>query len=358
MARAVRLAERGRGTTHPNPCVGCVIAHGETIVGEGWHERTGAPHAEVHALAAAGERARGATAYVSLEPCAHHGRTPPCADALVRAGVERVVVAHEDPFPDVSGAGIARLRAAGITVDVGVLAAAAEALNAGFLSRVRRGRPYVRVKLAASLDGRTALENGESAWITGEAARADVQQWRSRASCLLTGIGTVLFDDPRLDVRLAGRETPVRYVLDSEGRFPEDARMIGRGPIVLLIGEGAATPRAASNHADVTAYALPRGADGHVSLPAVMALLAERGENEVHVEAGATVAGSLLAADLVDELLLYIAPHVLGPGRGLFALPALEAMAGRRTFSLTRVDRVGTDLRVTCLPESFRPSAE
>jgi diaminohydroxyphosphoribosylaminopyrimidine deaminase/5-amino-6-(5-phosphoribosylamino)uracil reductase len=223
MAHALRLAGRGLCTTQPNPRVGCVIAHGDEVVGTGFHQRAGEPHAEVYALREAGERARGATAYVTLEPCAHHGRTPPCADALVAAGVKRVVIAAEDPFPQVAGRGIGKLRDAGVRVDVGLMREAARELNIGFFSRIERGRPWVRVKLAMSLDGRTALANGESKWITGEAARADVQRWRARSSAILSGSGTVLADDPRLTVRLPEGEAfapPLRVILDRQLRTP------------------------------------------------------------------------------------------------------------------------------------------
>ncbi len=244
MARALRLAERGLNTTQPNPRVGCVIAHGEAVVGEGWHERAGQPHAEVHALREAGERAKGATAYVTLEPCAHHGRTPPCADALVAAGVARVVIAAEDPNPQVDGRGIERLRAAGIAVETGLMREPARELNIGFFHRLERGRPFVRVKLAMSLDGRTALADGTSKWITGEAARADVQRWRARSSAILTGSGTALADDPRLTVRLDDlpHVPPLRVLLDRALRTPEGAHLLDGSAPTLVVHGAAATP--------------------------------------------------------------------------------------------------------------------
>ena len=288
MARALRLAERGAYTTRPNPMVGCVIAHGDEVVGEGWHERAGEPHAEVHALRAAGERAKGATAYVTLEPCAHTGRTGPCADALIAAGVSRVIAAMRDPFPQVDGAGFEKLRAAGVEVASGLMETQARALNRGFLSRVERGRPWLRVKLATSLDGRSALANGESKWISGEASRLDVQHWRARAGAIVTGAGTVLADDPALTVRL-GDDTPfvppLRVVLDpglatvARGRVRE-----GDAPTLYLHAPDAKPPRAfAVDHAAVPLR------DGRLDLDAVLSLLAARGINEVQVEAGATL---------------------------------------------------------------------
>src|SRR6056297_2282103 len=279
MARALRLAERGRYTTAPNPRVGCVLVRGGAVVGEGWHERAGGPHAEIVALAAAGAAARGATAYVSLEPCCHHGRTGPCTEALIEAGVARVVYGADDPNPRVAGEGAARLRAAGIDVAGGLLAAQSERLNAGFLLRMRHGRPRVTLKIASSLDGATAMASGESRWITGDAARRDVQRLRAASGAILTGIGTVLADDPRLTVRGeafgAAPRQPLRVVLDSRLRTPADAK--------VLAGTGA-----------------------------VLALLAQREINDVLVEAGPELCGAFLAAGLVDELVIYLAPHIMG----------------------------------------------
>ncbi len=353
MAHALRLAERGLFTTQPNPRVGCVIAHGDAVVGSGWHQRAGEPHAEVFALREAGERARGATAYVTLEPCAHHGRTPPCADALVAAGVARVVIAAEDPFPQVAGRGIAVLRAAGIAVDGGLLRDKARELNIGFFSRLERGRPFVRVKLAMSLDGRTALANGESKWITGDAARADVQRWRARSSAVLTGSGTVLADDPRLTARLpegTPHVPPLRVVLDRRLRTPPGSHVLdAAAPTLLLHGPHAVTPDAP--HAGVE-YAEVAERDGALDLSAVLALLTARDCNEVHVEAGPTLCGALFAAGLADELLLYVAPVLLGDGaRALLALPPLESMAGRWRLDVVDQRQVGADWRLRLRPK-------
>ena len=351
MAHALRLAELGLFTTQPNPRVGCVIAHGADVVGEGWHQRAGEPHAEVFALREAGTRARGATAYVTLEPCAHHGRTPPCADALVAAGVSRVVIAAEDPFPQVAGRGIAILRAAGITVETGLMREAARELNVGFFSRIERGRPWLRVKLAMSLDGRTALANGESKWITGELARADVQRWRARSSAILTGSGTALADNPQLTVRLPDEEAykpPLRVVLDRQLRTPADSYLLD-GSVPTLLLHSAAIDRPASG--GLVEYAPVPERDDLFDLGAVLALLAQRGCNEVHVEAGPVLCGALFAAGLVDELLLYVAPLLLGDAaRPLMHLPALTDMASR--WSLQTIDRLvlGDDIRIRLRP--------
>ena len=351
MARALRLAERAAFTSRPNPMVGCVIAHGEDVVGEGWHQRKGGPHAEVFALQAAGERARGATAYVTLEPCAHTGSTGPCADALIAAGVARVVGAMRDPFPQVDGAGFEKLRAAGIVVDSGLMEAQARELNRGFLSRIERGRPWLRVKLAMSLDGRTAMASGDSKWISGEAARRDVQQWRARSGALLTGAGTVLADDPQLTVRLDDGSDflpPLRVVLDpglatvARGRVRE-----GDAPTLYLHAPEAKPPRGLQ--ADHVAVPVDKG---RFDLDAVLRLLATRGINEVQVEAGATLAGAFLAAGLVDELLLYIAPVLLGErARPLFDGLHIDAMAERLRLRTVDSRSIGGDLRLLLRPE-------
>ena len=350
MARALRLAERGAYTARPNPMVGCVIAQGDEVVGTGWHEKKGGPHAEVFALQAAGERARGATAYVTLEPCSHVGSTGPCADALVAAGVSRVVGAMRDPFPQVDGTGFERLRAAGITVEIGLMEAQARALNRGFLSRIERGRPWLRVKLATSLDGRSALASGDSKWISGEAARRDVQKWRARAGALLTGAGTVLIDDPHLTVRL-GDDTPfappLRVVLDpglatvARGHIRE-----GDAPTLYLHAPDARMPRGIeADHAPVPVVA------GRFDLAAVLALLAERQINEVQVEAGATLAGAFLTAGLVDELLLYVAPVMLGErARPLFDNLHIDEMTERLDMRIVETRRIGGDVRVLLQP--------
>jgi diaminohydroxyphosphoribosylaminopyrimidine deaminase/5-amino-6-(5-phosphoribosylamino)uracil reductase len=351
MARALRLAERGAYTTRPNPMVGCVIAQGDDVVGTGWHVQKGGPHAEVFAIQAAGERARGATAYVTLEPCAHTGSTGPCADALIAAGVARVVGAMRDPFPQVDGAGFERLRAAGITVELGLMEAQARAMNRGFLSRIERGRPWVRVKLATSLDGRSALASGDSKWISGEPARRDVQKWRARAGALLTGAGTVLIDDPHLTVRL-GDDTPfvppLRVVLDpglatvARGHIRE-----GDAPTLYVHAPDARMPRGVQG--DHVAVAVR---EGRFDLQAVLAMLADRKINEVQVEAGATLAGAFVSAGLVDELLLYVAPVMLGErARPLFDGLQIDEMTDRLRMRIVETRRIGTDVRVLLQPE-------
>ena len=356
MAQALRLAEQGLYTTQPNPRVGCVIAHGERVVGQGWHQRAGGPHAEVYALREAGADARGATAYVTLEPCAHHGRTPPCADALIAAGLGRVVIAAEDPFPQVAGQGIARLRAAGIAVESGLMREAAREINIGFFSRIERHRPWVRVKLAMSLDGRTALANGESKWITGEAARADVQHWRARSSAILTGIGTVLADNPQLTVRLpvgvSGEPghayTPMRVILDRHLRTPAGSHVLDGQTPTLMLHAASATPDERFARVECIAIAEQHGA---LDLHAVLALLAGRGCSELHVEAGPTLCGALFAAGLADELLIYMAPLLLGDtARPLLALPPLADMAARWKLNVLDSRAIGQDLRLRLRP--------
>ncbi len=354
MARALELAARGLYSTDPNPRVGCVIVRDGAVVGEGFHARAGAAHAEAIALAAAAESARGATVYVTLEPCAHQGRTPPCADALIAAGVARVVYALTDPNPLVAGGGAARLAAAGLAVESGLLAAAAEAQNPGFLARHRRGRPWLRVKLGASLDGRTSLANGRSQWLTCEAARADVQRLRARSSAILTGATTVQRDDPRLTVRdpaieLRGRQ-PLRIVLDPQLATPPKARLFAEpGPVLVLAGTENAAARAAleAQGAEVMQLAGVAARD----LPAVLAELARRELNEVLVEAGARLAGAFIEAGLVDEFVLYLAPHMLGHDAAPLAmLPMLDDLGERWEFRYADVRQVGTDLRLTLTP--------
>ena len=351
MARAIELAWRGLGTTDPNPRVGCVLVRDGAVVGEGWHVRAGGPHAEVEALGRAGAGARGATAYVSLEPCCHHGRTPPCTDALVAAGVARVVYGCDDPNPRVGGGGAARLRAAGIAVEGGVLEGEARSVNQGFIARMARGRPWLRVKVAASLDGRTALADGQSRWITGPAARRDVQRLRARSSAIVTGVGTVLADDPELTVRdepSGAVRPPVRIVLDSGLRMPATARLLAApGPVVVLEVAGDATRRAAlaAAGADVRRVAAEAG---RVAPAALVDVLRDLECNEVLVEAGPAVNGALLAAGLVDEIVTYQAAHVLGhTALPMFTLPPLAAMAARPEFELADARRVGADLRLT-----------
>ncbi len=355
MARALRLAERGAFTTKPNPMVGCVLAKGDEVVGEGWHQRAGGAHAEVLALQAAGDNARSATAYVTLEPCSHIGRTGPCADALIAAGIVRVVGAMRDPNPLVDSTGFERLRAAGVVVDIGLMEALARELNHGFLSRIERGRPWVRIKLAISIDGRSALASGESKWISGDPARRDVQRWRARSGAILTGAGTVLMDDPLLTVRLdddtPGHERdfvpPLRVILDpglatiARGRIRE-----GDAPTLYVHAADARMPRGIdAQHAHVPVNA------GLFDLQAVLALLAERQINEVQIEAGATLAGAFLAADLVDELLLYVAPIILGGrSRPMFDGLPIDTMAERLSMRIVETRRIGEDVRMLLRP--------
>ena len=353
MASALRLAGRGLTTTQPNPRVGCVIARDGVMVGAGWHQRAGESHAEVLALREAADRARDATAYVTLEPCGLHGRTPPCADALIVAGIARVVIASEDPDQRAGGA-LDRLLAAGIKVETGLMREAARELNRGFFSRIERGRPWLRVKLAMSLDGRTALANGDSKWISGDAARADVQRWRARSSAILTGIGTVLADDPRLTVRpdavsgdTSGGQgfTPLRVVLDRNLRTPRGARVLdGTAPTLLMHAHDAmpVDDRFAKVERVAVESGLPR-----LDLDDALRLLAMRGANEVQVEAGPTLSGALFSAGLVDELLLYVAPVLLGDAANpLLALPPLTEMAGRWNLRVIEQRQVGNDLRL------------
>lgn len=353
MPHALALAEAAIGLSDPNPRVGCVLVAADgRWIGEGHTQAAGSAHAEVMALRdaqARGHDPRGATAYVTLEPCSHHGRTPPCCDALIAAGVGRVVMAAGDPNPNVNGQGAARLRAAGIDVvwAADAAAVASRELNIGFFSRMQRGRPWVRMKVAASLDGRTALDNGASQWITGEAARHDGHAWRRRAAVLLTGSGTVLADDPRLDVRghVVARQ-PLRVVADSSLATPADARLFDAAAPLLI-----ATCRPQGEHALALqargAEILPcAGADGRVDLDALMGELTRREVNEIHVEAGARLNAALLGAGWVDELLVYQAPLLIGAGRGMAALGPLNALANAQRFAYHRVDRVGTDLRL------------
>ncbi|MDH4558728.1 bifunctional diaminohydroxyphosphoribosylaminopyrimidine deaminase/5-amino-6-(5-phosphoribosylamino)uracil reductase RibD [Pseudomonas sp. BN417] len=355
MARALELARKGIYSTHPNPRVGCVIVRDGQVVGEGWHVRAGEPHAEVHALRQAGELARGATAYVTLEPCSHHGRTPPCADALVAAGVGRVVAAMQDPNPQVAGNGLKRLADAGIAVQSGVLETEARALNAGFIKRMEQGLPFVRVKLAMSLDGRTAMASGESQWITGPEARAAVQRLRARASVVLTGADTVLTDAARLTVRpdelgldpeltaLAVSRPPLRVLVDGRLRVPASAPFFQAGPaLVATVTESAPYP----GH---ELLALP-GADGHIDLRRLLLELASRGANEVLVEAGPRLAGAFARAGLVDEYQIFIAAKFLGSSaRPLLDWP-LERMAEAQELKIVEMRAVGDDWRVIAVP--------
>lgn len=347
MAQALRLAEQGLYSTSPNPRVGCVLVRDERLVGSGWHQRAGEAHAEVHALREAGEAARGATAYVTLEPCSHHGRTPPCTDALIAAGVARVVVAVTDPNPQVAGSGIAKLRVAGITVECGLMEAAARELNVGFFARMTRGAPWLRSKIAMSLDARTALGNGVSQWITGDAARRDVQHWRARSCAVLTGINTVLADDARLNVReLETPRQPLRVVLDSQLRMPLEARVLYGGDALIYSARNDAQKIAVLQDLGATVVVLPNDG-GQVDVSAVLADLGRRGCNEVLVEAGSTLNGALLRAGLVDELLLYIAPQLLGDAaRSMAQLGELTSLEQSITLDWQDVRSVGKDLRI------------
>lgn len=353
MARALVLAARGLTTTHPNPRVGCVIARDDVVVGEGWHQRAGGPHAEVHALGAAGGSARGATAYVTLEPCCHTGRTPPCTDALLAAGIRRVVYGARDPNPRVNGGGAAALRAAGVTVEGGLLAAGSDALNEGFNLRLTRGRPLTRLKIAATLDGRTALADGRSQWLTGTAARRDVQRWRAQSAAVMTGSGTILADDPRLDVRDSGEpepRQPLRVILDSRLRTPPIARVLvppGEALILTTDVSAAAAPLVARGVRVETVATV----GGQLDLAAVLGRLAALEINEVWVEAGPRLSGALLAAGLVDELVVYQAPTVLGDAaRGMFAFPSPAAPGDGPRFRLLSARSVGDDLRLVYRP--------
>lgn len=344
MRRALALAEKGMFTTTPNPRVGCVITRGESVVGEGWHEKAGGPHAETVALKAAGDSARDASVYVNLEPCNHYGRTPPCAGALINAKVARVVVALRDPNPQAARGGDA-LAAAGIGFEHGLLGAQARELNLGFLSRVQRGRPWVRLKIAATLDGRSALASGASQWITGPEARRDGHRWRARACALLTGIGTVAADDPRLTVREVDTpRQPLRVIVDSRLEIPPEAQIL-RGPKVLIFAARAAP---APHNAEVVV--LPN-AHGKVELPRMLEELARRGVNELHVEAGFRLNGSLVREGCVDEFLIYLNPSFLGDGaQGMLDLPAVSALEGRLKLKLASLDRLGDDLRILARP--------
>ena len=361
MRRALELAARGLYSTDPNPRVGCVLVRDGRVLGEGWHQRAGEAHAEVNALAAAaaaGAGARGATAYVTLEPCAHTGRTPPCVQGLIGARVGRVVYAIGDPNPLVNGAGAAALRAAGIDTVGDVLAAEARALNPGFFKRMHTGLPWVRVKLGASLDGRTALANGASRWITGDEAREDVHHFRARSSAILSGSGTVLADDPALNVRLEGAtRQPLRVVLDSALRVPPQARMFDReGPALVFTASTDAARRAELERRGVRVESIAPAAHGGLELEAVLRRLAQLEANEIWVEAGAGLAGALLCSRLVDEFIVYLAPSLLGPtARALVELPQISQLDQRLRLEFSECKPVGPDLRLTAVPVA--PSA-
>ncbi len=360
MARALKLAQRGRYTTHPNPNVGCVIVKNGEIVGEGFHFRAGEPHAEVHALRMAGDRARGATAYVTLEPCSHHGRTPPCCEALINAGVARVVAAMQDPNPQVAGRGLYRLSQEGIEVSHGLMMSEAERLNRGFLKRMRTGFPWIQLKLGASLDGRTAMANGESQWITSPEARRDVQRLRAQSHAILTSSATVLADDPALTVRWdeLGADTqarysqadvrqPVRIVIDSQNRVTPTHRLVQQ-PGETWFARTRADERQWPD--GVRSILVPEH-NGHLDLVSLMMLLGREQINSIWVEAGAQMAGALLQAGLVDELIVYLAPKLLGSeARGLCVLPGLESLAAAPALKFTEIRQVGPDLCLHLIP--------
>lgn len=352
MARALELARRGLTTAHPNPRVGCVLVKNDDVVGEGWHEKTGEPHAEVNALAMAGSRAAGATAYLTLEPCSHQGRTGPCTRALLEAGVVEVVNATEDPSSHASGRGLEILRDAGVRIRSGLMRAEADALNAGFVSRIRRGRPYLRLKIAASLDGGTAMRDGRSRWITGEAARADVQKLRAMSGAVLTGVGTVVADDPSLTVRhLAEKGSqPLRIIVDSTLRISPQARLLSLpGETVVFCTDD--SRKSPLEQAGARVIRVPAGPGG-VDLPTVLATLAREFQtNDLLAEAGAVLAGSLLAAGLADELVIYQAPHIMGSEtRGMFETPRWRALGDGPRLTVVDVRRIGEDTRITARP--------
>ncbi len=362
MARAFRLAERGLYTTMPNPRVGCVLVKDGLVVGEGWHIRAGEPHAEVNALIAAGARAHGATAYVSLEPCSHTGRTGPCSQALVDAGVTRVVYAMEDPNPLVSGRGVEIMRAGGVVVDGPLLEDDARALNPGFIRRMERRLPYVRCKLAMSLDGRTAMASGESKWITGPKARADVQRLRARSCAIVSGVDSIIQDNSSLTVRAdeldlpnaaeAAAKQPLRVVLDSRLRTPRNALMFKQATPIVLVHNGTADQERLVGWPDFVELLPLPGKDGRIDLQALLRELALRQCNEVLVEAGATLAGSFLRRGLLDEIIMYMAPKLLGShARPIFELP-LETMSASLALKIEDIRAVGRDWRITARPDT------
>ena len=351
MAQALRLAERGLWTTTPNPRVGCVIVRDGAVVGDGWHERAGEPHAEVHALRAAGERACGATAYVTLEPCNHTGRTPPCTHALIESGIKRVVAATADSNPLVAGTGLEALSGAGLETAVGLLESQARDLNIGFFSRMTRGRPWLRMKVAASLDGKTALNGGASQWITGEAARRDGHLWRARSCAVLTGIGTVKDDNPQLTVRaIETSRQPRKILIDSRLEVPLDAKIFDGSEVLIFCTSADQEKRAALADRNATVVQLP-GDCGKVDLAAMVRELGKREMNEVLVEAGTKLNGSLVHADLIDEFVIYLAPHLIGDqARGMFGMPEFTALSERRGLRIIDTRQIGLDIRITARP--------
>jgi diaminohydroxyphosphoribosylaminopyrimidine deaminase/5-amino-6-(5-phosphoribosylamino)uracil reductase len=360
MASAIDLSRLGEGDTHPNPCVGCVVVHEGEIVGEGYHSRAGEAHAEILALAQAADKARGATMYINLEPCCHQGRTPPCTDTIARAGIERVVCAMEDPNPMVSGGGFDVLRTAGVDVEFGLLESEARWLNRGFITRMLSGRPWVALKIGATLDGRTATESGESQWITGLEAREDVHKQRARYSAIMTGIGTVAADDPQMTVRLVATEKePLRVVLDTNLRIASDAQIIGDdGNILILTGSEDDKKRVVleAKGAEIVSLPIETNNGGGIDLQSVLEELGLRDHNDVFVECGGKLAGSLLEHGLVDELLVYYAPSVLGgSARGMFDTQTIEKLIDRPQFRFHDVTQIGDDVRARVV---YPPSME
>ena len=357
MTLALQLAEQGLYTTTPNPRVGCVIVKNNRIIGQGAHLKAGEPHAEVLALRTAGERAKGADVYVTLEPCNHHGRTPPCVDALIQAGVGRVVVAMQDPNPLVAGNGVKRLQASGIQVEVGLMESVAFNLNSGFIARMTCGLPYVRCKIAASLDGRTALNNYQSQWITGEAARADVQHWRAQSCAIITGIGTVLADNPSMNVRLSDiSRQPLRVIVDSQLQTPLDCKLLSTShpqsaPVLIAYANDANQQQQLLMAKGVRLLQLPNQ-NGNVDLTALLATLAQQGVNEVLLEAGQGLNGAFLQAGLIDELILYYAPKLMGTdAKGMFAVPELTNMQQVTHLQIIDVRQFGQDIRLRAKPK-------
>lgn len=363
MASALRYARRGVYNTSPNPNVGCVIVKDNQEIAVGWHHKAGEAHAEINALNRAGDEAKGATAYVTLEPCSHQGKTGPCANALIEAGIAKVYVAMEDPNPLVAGQGIQKLRDAGIDVSVGLLEARARQLNKGFIKRMESSLPFIRIKMAMSLDGRTAMASGESKWVTGADARQDVQRMRARSSAILTGIGTVLADDPSLNVRLESDELgvqdnvrqPLRVVLDTHGRLPEDSKLLNlEGQVLLLTADKSKLFEHANMQVEQVALK-----NGKLDLQAVMQVLVKHEINDVHVEAGSVLSGALLSENLVDEVVVYMASHLMGDdAQGLFSLPGIKNMQERIDLKIEDIRAVGDDWRITARPVTKKDRLE
>ena len=363
MARAIQLAKKGQYTTHPNPRVGCVIVKDGKIIGEGYHQKTGQPHAEINALRdVKNGDTKGATAYVTLEPCSHTGKTPPCANALLEAQISRVIIAMQDPNPQVAGQGVQRLLDAGITVEVGILEEQTRTLNGGFIKRMEQGLPWVRIKLAMSLDGRTAMASGESQWITGAEARQDVQRLRAKADSILTGSGTILHDNPSLNVRISANELgisgevqqPLKVILDSQLKTPLDARLLSLENTTLIFTQSHDEKLKDAFHAmgaEVIQIEKGKGQKQGLPLKQILQQLAKREINEIHVEAGATLCGALLQENLVDEIIIYMAPTIMGSdARGLFNLPELDQMKDKIDLKIKDIRAVGGDWRITIIP--------